>query len=452
MSLAAKKEPETTPTSSIPPKEQSSTTDDLELNSSSIGASTNGSAATEEQIDTFTSEVAHDKDDLPIPRGIEEIDEDELERSTGETINLDLKTANQQVWLVKLPPYIADVWKDEDKLDGRKLGSIKIQKGISPAKILLELNQELEEQKKLPKEFELKIAKQVVDNEFVFSETEFDHFKNRIVESTEMAPMPFQPKLKSLNKEVQLHPATWFRRIRTSERDESTSGIGTTIERRFGNKGKKRFIPYAKTIPKKTSIVGKVAHECQVVPLRSMMTDFNTKMLQQKRKLQQLGAPKKKINFMKNEAVGVLQGAAAPNIHTGATMTLSREIAAKREAAKAEGRASRMERQDLMNKLFDMFGEYEYWTMKGIKEKTNQPEAYLKECLDSIAVLERKGTYALKYRLKDEYKTSREVERKEKLYDDDDIEITGTATHIKREEIDDDDDEDDDDLEMIDIT
>ncbi|GMF79876.1 unnamed protein product [[Candida] boidinii] len=129
MSSPAVKERETTPTSSIPPKEQSSTTDDLELNSPSIGASTNGSAATDEQIDTFTSEVAHDKDDLPIPRGIEEIDEDELERSTGETINLDLKTANQQVWLVKLPPYIADVWKNEDKLDGRKLGSIKIQKG-----------------------------------------------------------------------------------------------------------------------------------------------------------------------------------------------------------------------------------------------------------------------------------------------------------------------------------
>lgn len=53
--------------------------------------------------------------------------------------------------------------------------------------------------------------------------------------------------------------------------------------------------------------------------------------------------------------------------------------------------------------------------MKGLKERTKQPEVYLKECLDQVAILVKKGPYALKYTLKTEYKRLKEAERAARL-------------------------------------
>ncbi|RCK67194.1 hypothetical protein Cantr_03483 [Candida viswanathii] len=40
---------------------------------------------------------------------------------------------------------------------------------------------------------------------------------------------------------------------------------------------------------------------------------------------------------------------------------------------KSEGRAIRMPKKDLLDLLFRLFEEYEYWSMKGLKERTRQP-------------------------------------------------------------------------------
>jgi transcription initiation factor TFIIF subunit beta len=42
--------------------------------------------------------------------------------------------------------------------------------------------------------------------------------------------------------------------------------------------------------------------------------------------------------------------------------------------------------------------------MKGFREVTNQPEAYLKEVLDDIAIMNRSGPYNGKWSLKPEFK------------------------------------------------
>ncbi|VEU22364.1 DEKNAAC103377 [Brettanomyces naardenensis] len=385
--------------------------------------------------------VAYDEDGMPIPKGIEDVDEDDLEQ-TGESMNLDLSKAGNQVWLVKLTPQLADIWKNEDFLRGQELGQIKIQRGASPPKILLDLNDNIVEHRSVDKEYQLRLTKQVVENEYIFSETEYDHFKHRLMYRTQVVDMPYQPKLRSMNKEAQNHAATWTRKTKAVSRELPESGMGTTritsnlrAHSRF-----KKFVPYAKTIPKKTEIVGKVVHECQVIPTK-LAANNKLKLAEQKRRLAHM-VKKKRINYLRDANTGILQGRAGPNIHTGATITLSRELAAKREAAKSEGRAARMDKEIMMKILFDLFNQYDYWTMKGLKEKTNQPEAYLKECLENIAVMERKGPYALKYRLKDEYKKSRDVERTAKQgIDLDDMDDKGG-------ELEDDSDED---VEMEDV-
>ncbi|ODV83531.1 hypothetical protein CANARDRAFT_29969 [[Candida] arabinofermentans NRRL YB-2248] len=428
-----------------PPAAAASSSDPMELPSASTDNTTQSNVKEEpnEQLDTG---VVYDEDDLPIPNGIEEVDEAELEQA-GESLDLNLSGTNNQIWLVKLPPQLSEIWKDDEFLDGKQLGNIKIEKGAPPTKtkILLELNDQIEEHKKIDQEYQLRMIKPIVENEYIFSETELDHFKHRLMYRTEVTQMPDQPKLKSLNKDAQNHAAKWTRRTKIVERQRPESGMGTTRTRRQHGKFKK-FIPFAKTIPKKTSIVGKIVHECQVIPTK-LSSNNALKLLEQKRRLKQM-VKKKTINYMRDVSAGIMQGRAGPNIHTGATITLSRELAAKRDAAKAEGRASRMERDELMKLLFSMFNDYEYWTMKGIKEKTNQPEAYLKECLETIATMERKGTYALKYRLKDEYKRSREVERKERRDLDGDMD---DDLRNGDNDDDDDDEDDDEDLDMEDV-
>ena len=65
--------------------------------------------------------------------------------------------------------------------------------------------------------------------------------------------------------------------------------------------------------------------------------------------------------------------------------------------------------------MFRLFEEYEYWSIKGLKEKTRQPETYLKESLESIAILIKKGPYTAKYMLKPEYRRLRDAERAARL-------------------------------------
>lgn len=445
---------------------------------------------TSESINTndneLSGDVAYDQDDLPIPQGIVSVNENQLDQN--ESLDLNLSNASNQIWLIKLTPQLNDLWKSEDFLNGQLLGNIKIPKSTTTTasnpknkKILLELNNEIPEHKNLDKEYELKMIKQVVENEYAFSESQFEQFRQRLMYRTQVVDLPNQPRMRALNKEALNHEAKWTRKVRNYKKEaqyremrandpnyrakRNESGIGTTHiegkEDENDDKNKKRgrrnakfekydkfrkFIPYAKTIPKKTELVGKVVHECQVIPTK-LVSNNKLRMLEQKRRLNQM-VKRKTINYIKSERVGLMHGRATPNIQTGSTITLSKDLTMKKDQAKQDGRAARMERDVLMNLLFKLFNQYEYWTMKGLREKTNQPEAFLKECLESIAYMERKGPYALKWTLKDEYKKSIDVEKKVKGgADDEDDDMFEDVDDQK----DDNDDDDMDDVEMEDI-
>ncbi|TID28360.1 hypothetical protein CANINC_002538 [Pichia inconspicua] len=454
-------------TDSVPPASASGSNPapDSEV---SVQGSANG------DLSETAENVAYDEDHMPIPQGIAELNEDQLDQT--ESVNLDLNGAKNHVWLVRLTPQLAELWRNEEFLHGQQLGTIKVPKNVSKvnpnsrnAKILLKLNKDIPEHANLDEEYELRMLKTTINNEYAFSESQFQQFRQRLMYRTQVVNMPQQPKMKSLNKEAFTHEASWTRKMKNYKKEaqfremmardpafrekRNESGIGSTEmydedNNKFGHRGGKdkyakfkKFIPYAKTIPKKTELVGKIEQECQVIPTK-LAADNKLRMLEQRKRLSQM-VKRKTINYLKSERVGLMHGRATPNIQKGSTITLSKELAAKKEAAKADGRAARMDRDALMNLLFKLFHEFEYWTLKGLREKTNQPEAYLKECLENIAMMERKGPYALKWRLKDEYRKSIDVEYK--VDDVDDDEEKGN----KKEG--DDDDDDIEDVEMEDI-
>ena len=54
---------------------------------------------------------------------------------------------------------------------------------------------------------------------------------------------------------------------------------------------------------------------------------------------------------------------------------------------------ARMPRNQLLDALFSLFREREQWPIKLLREKTQQPEVYLKEVLSEIASLHRSGEF-----------------------------------------------------------
>lgn len=66
----------------------------------------------------------------------------------------------------------------------------------------------------------------------------------------------------------------------------------------------------------------------------------------------------------------------------------------KPKAAKGQfERMARMPRNQLLDMLFSLFREREHWSIKPLRERTQQPEVYLKEVLNEIAFLHRSGEH-----------------------------------------------------------
>lgn len=335
--------------------------------------------------------------------------EDYLEEN--ESLDMNLARGAQKVWLVKLPRYLADRWTDRNNLHGQQLGEVKIRQNGAGARKKLEVKlvlDELERSEEIPQEYNLSILNTQVKNSYVFSEENLRRFQQ---ERTEVGDMPAQPQLPDLEKNnFQKKPKQFFKVQKNGSED-------------------RKFVPFVKTIPKKTSLAGKIVHDCQIIPLKG-----DSKYSQMLSRRQNIGQEKErpKVTFL-TEIPGVVQLQAGPSLTGKSTLMFLKSTANKN---KGEGRAIRMPKKDLLDLLFRLFEEYEYWSMKGLKERTRQPETYLKESLELIANLIKKGPYTSKYNLKPEYKRLRDAERAARLgqaaapeaeeekeeYDDDEME------------------------------
>jgi len=65
---------------------------------------------------------------------------------------------------------------------------------------------------------------------------------------------------------------------------------------------------------------------------------------------------------------------------------------------------ARMPRNQLLDLLFSIYRERGQWSIKLLREKTQQPEVYLKEILNEIAFLHRSGEFNGTWELKPSFK------------------------------------------------
>jgi len=113
---------------------------------------------------------------------------------------------------------------------------------------------------------------------------------------------------------------------------------------------------------------------------------------------------------MRIEEAGVLGGRGGINrLSSGAGVGPGNGFAdlVKPKSKPAKGtfeRMARMPRNQLLDLLFSHFRATPRWGIKLLREKTQQPEVYLKEVLSEIAVLHRSGEHNGLWELKDNFK------------------------------------------------
>lgn len=120
-------------------------------------------------------------------------------------------------------------------------------------------------------------------------------------------------------------------------------------------------------------------------------------VVRERKKLQE-EPTQNKVTFL-SDGTGVTSGGMARVNQSGFMQAVK-----KTSKASSDGKNTRIERNDLLDLLFTLFEEFDYWSLKGLKDRTKQPEVYLKEVLESMAVLIKKGPYAMRYSLKPEYR------------------------------------------------
>ena len=271
-------------------------------------------------------------------------------------------------WLVKIPPYLWQAWNeiyqttaDENPIE---IGKMRVYNTLptDKRKIQVRLTPGVPQHQGLPVNYDLDMQSEGYSNHAVFSEKDLPGHSNTY---RPRAPRPLKP-----------------------------SGIPSKSDR-YGNNSKNSVRPgaYRTAIPKQTALAPLIHHVADAHPVQdaSYYTHFEKSYRNALR-------PKKTTTF---------QTGIDRNLHPGTAYSsfnsfgITSRPAGRKPPPKEK--AVRISQEDLLDRLYQCFRRYKYWSLKALKNELKQPEAYIKQTLESIAVLIRSGDFAMNYKLKDEY-------------------------------------------------
>ncbi|KAH9481083.1 Transcription initiation factor IIF subunit beta [Psilocybe cubensis] len=191
-----------------------------------------------------------------------------------------------------------------------------------------------------------------------------------------------------------------------------------------------------------TILTGKIKNEFNMRP--ALTATYRKQMRERHRKA---NTPARQIRMI--DEAGVPGGRGGVNrlssgVGVGSGNAFGDLIRTKPKPAKgAFERMARMPRNQLLDALFSLFRESPRWSIKPLRDKTQQPEVYLKEVLQEIAMLHKSGEYNGLWELKDVFKEEGSMKAEN-------VPLTaGTSGDVKMEDDDDDDDDEDDDMEEV---
>ena len=167
-----------------------------------------------------------------------------------------------------------------------------------------------------------------------------------------------------------------------------------------------------------TILAGKVKHECNLRPVftekyrqrvRARHREVNTRSRQIKM-IEEVTSGRGSVNMLSS---GVANTSVFSDlvvrilVYSTSIIPLNEWIVQKTKQKPQKGpfeRMARMPKNQLLDLLFRLFAERETWAIKLLREKTQQPEVFLKETLSDIAFLHRSGEHNGTWELKENFK------------------------------------------------
>lgn len=331
-----------------------------------------------------------------------------------ETYDLDIPAAPHegggQAWLVKLPKYLWQQWADiyRNSADDHPIEIGKMRVKNSPdanqdplqRQIQIRLATGVPQHRGLPINYDLKLKSNGYNGTVVFSE-----------------------------KEDPAH---------NSNKSKSHSGKPASIQsknERYGQQNKGRFAAnsYRTSIPKKTALAPVIHHVADASPA----DDEFTKRFTRKEYLRMI-KPKRQT-VIDDKIHLTMHPAGRSNLGAFNAFAMSSKPTSKKKAPKEK--AVRIPQSELLDALDKCFRRYKYWSLKALRNELKQPEAYIKQTLEQIAVLVRSGDFAMNYMLKPEYTAEHEIKEEDVKQEHKDVETdedgpsgTGTGTGEESED------------------
>ena len=354
---------------------------------------------------------------------------------------------NDRMFLVRLPVELWQAWsnidddqeiqigrirkweEDETKIVGQGRNRRTVTAKANRFKMLLSAN--IPQQRDMPKEYDLTVPDSAVMNTFLFTEQDLPSYrlKNKVKAEQQKAGIP-----------QNLIRSSWASQSEGQGDGPNDNGGGGGASNSRNDRKNRRFNPYRKAVPKKTTILGRIRHELNCAPVS------NAESRQQLHKLvRKATEPKRVPQLMPISEIRSSGGATSDKFEgfiVSATvflhgefrfpfsfffffffffflffilwfrhLTVTQKSAAKPvpKAKKQEAKATRVSQGELRDMLHASFKKYNYWSMKALRQETQQPEAYLRENLELIADLHKSGSFANHWSLKDEYRSSIQI-------------------------------------------
>jgi transcription initiation factor TFIIF subunit beta len=274
-------------------------------------------------------------------------------------------------WLVKVSDDMWKAWNDlysaqpegEPPMEIGKLRVYHTKPGGDPNKhdIQIRLKGSLPQHLSLPKNYNLDVKSTSYNNTVVFSEKDLPGHRSQ----------PFGN--------------------RTHNPGAKPTGLQTKAERY----GPKKPGSYRTAIPKQTALAPMIVNEAVANPVEDdAALDFFKQSYNAA-----LNAGNKAQFSESVRGVSWHPSAAVPTFAFG-SMT-SKPGKGNKKVVK--DKAVRLEKAQLLDAIQQCFREYQYWSLKALRNRLHQPEAYIRETLDEIATLVKSGDFVQNYKLKPDY-------------------------------------------------
>ncbi|PNH47686.1 hypothetical protein VD0004_g716 [Verticillium dahliae] len=311
------------------------------------------------------------------------LEDDDLYEDAGDLEFYDASGASgtfSQAYLAKVPKEIWDAWSNLPEDAEIEVGTMRQWDVIRPDggvdhRFRMLLNSELAGHQLMPREYDLEMGSELTRGTFVFSEEDLPGFKAKSKARNDAANNGIPAHL--------LRPK-----------------VDRPARKPFDRKA--RYQPfYRKAIPKKTKIRARIQYEMGCKPVDN---EESRAILQ----LKQMEAhkPKHTLKIVDHYQIsGVIQqGSAAAQAKFGSFVKTTNPVKTSKQK-KPANKATRMDETELREALLDAFtNRFQYWKMSVLKATFNQPEAYLRQELEKIAVMNRSGPHSNEWEIKPEFK------------------------------------------------